>query len=146
MGDLSPHFSEYEFACQHCGLIKLDPALVPALEDLRMLAGGKPIKIHDAYRCEVHNAQVGGAPQSEHETGSAADLEIEGLSLKEMLAAALRNPAFGGIGLYPDEGFIHVDVRERFARWARVAGKYVSYQEGITAMFAKDHEGGEKNR
>lgn len=143
MGDISLHFDEKEFACPHCGEIKLDPALPPALEQLRTLAGNRPIRIHDGYRCPVHNAAVGGAPNSEHETGAASDLDIEGLSLKEMLAAALQVHAFGGIGIYPDDGFIHVDVRERIARWARVAGKYVSYQEGITAMFAKEHEGGE---
>jgi hypothetical protein len=147
MGDLSLHFSRYEFVCPHCGALILDPELVPALEEYRALAGGRPMNIHDGYRCPEHNAAVGGVPHSEHELGAAADLTITGLKLKQMLAYALSVPAFGGIGIYPDQGFIHVDVRPRLARWARLGGEYVSYEEGLSAMLKNDqdviHEGGE---
>ena len=130
MGDLSAHFDQKELACPHCGVCKVVPGLVAALEQLRTNAG-VPIDVHDAYRCEEHNKAVGGVPHSEHPKGEAADIVIEGKSLKEMYELACGVPAFagGGIGLY-DSSFIHVDVRSTPARWARVAGKYV----GIDAL------------
>jgi hypothetical protein len=125
MGDLSPHFSKAEFACRCCGELKLKMRLIDALEKLRNLAG-KAIVVHDGYRCLAHNQQVGGVTDSEHTAGMAADVEIPGLSLQEMYELALQVPEFahGGVGAY-DGGFMHVDVRLRAARWARVRGQYV---------------------
>ena len=44
------------------------------------------------------------------------------------LASEVPQFAQGGIGAY-DSNFLHVDVRDHRARWARVAGKYVGIQE-----------------
>lgn len=130
MGDLSEHFSTSEMACHHCGKLELDSKLVPALEQLRTLAG-QPILVHDAYRCAIHNAQVGGAPHSEHMLGIAADISFQPpKSAKEMYDLAIQVPDFanGGIGLY-SEDLIHVDVRGKAARWSRVQGKYCAIEE-----------------
>ena len=83
MGDLSAHFSKAELACHCCAQLIVDPGLIDALEQLRGLAG-KPIKIHDGYRCPAHNEQAGGVANSEHTRGLAADIEITGLTLQEM--------------------------------------------------------------
>lgn len=132
MGDQSPHFSTSEMQCHDCGKCVLDPGLLPALEALRSL-GPEPILIDDAYRCPEHNAQVGGVNDSTHMEGKAADLRIEGLTLQQMYDRAKSVPAFlnGGIGVY-DGGFIHVDVREGKARWARVRGIYLGLGELVT--------------
>jgi hypothetical protein len=129
MGDLSPHFSKQELACHCCGRLKVDPRLIEALEALRQLAG-VPIVVHAGYRCPAHNQQVGGVPNSEHTRGLAADIRIPDLSLQQMYDLASEVPQFaqGGIGAY-DSNFLHVDVRDHRARWARVAGKYVGIQE-----------------
>jgi uncharacterized protein YcbK (DUF882 family) len=113
------------------GELKLKMRLIDALEKLRNLAG-KAIVIHDGYRCLAHNQQVGGVTDSEHTAGMAADVEIPGLSLQEMYELALQVPEFahGGVGAY-DGGFVHVDVRLRAARWARVKGQYVGVQHLI---------------
>ncbi len=128
MGDLSPHFSKAELACPCCGELKVEKRLLDALEDLRSLAG-KPIVIHDGYRCPNHNQEVGGVTDSEHTRGMAADVDIPGLSLQQMYELALQVPEFveGGIGVY-DGGFVHVDVRLHCSRWARVRGQYVGIQ------------------
>jgi uncharacterized protein YcbK (DUF882 family) len=125
MGDLSPHFSKVELACRCCGELKIEKRLVDALEELRSLAG-KPIVIHDGYRCERHNQEVGGVTDSEHVRGMAADVDIPGLSLQQQYELAVQVPDFveGGIGVY-DSGFLHVDVRLTRSRWARVKGQYV---------------------
>ena len=129
MGDLSPHFSKAELACRCCGRLKVDPRLIEGLEALRILAA-EPIVIHAGCRCPAHNRAVGGVPNSEHTRGLAADIHIPGLNLQQMYDLASEVPQFaqGEIGAY-DSNFLHVDVRDHRARWARVSGKYVGIQE-----------------
>lgn len=125
MGDLSTHFSRSELECRCCQRLKIDARLLDGLEQLRALAG-TPVVIHAGYRCPQHNQAVGGVPNSEHTLGLAADIALPGLSLQRMYELALQVPQFaqGGIGVY-DGGFLHVDVRDHRARWARVSGRYV---------------------
>lgn len=103
--------------------------LIEALELLRA-QGPERILILSGYRCPQHNAGIGGAGKSQHVTGKAADIRIEGLTLLQMYERALKVPAFrdGGIGLY-DTDFMHVDVRTHGkGRWARVSGQYVGIE------------------
>lgn len=126
---LSTHFNELEFACRHCGQVRVDPLLIDALEKLRGLAQA-PITVLDGYRCAQHNDQVPTAAHgSFHVVGQAADVRIAGKTLAEMYSLAMQVGEFsqGGIGLY-DATFIHVDVRGHAARWARVQGKYTSIE------------------
>jgi uncharacterized protein YcbK (DUF882 family) len=129
MGDLSAHFSRKELSCRCCGRLKIDPKLLDGLENLRALAGAI-VTVHAGYRCPRHNREVGGVPQSEHLQGLAADISVPGFSLQRMYELALEIPQFagGGIGVY-DGNFLHVDVRDRRARWARVSGRYVGLTE-----------------
>jgi uncharacterized protein YcbK (DUF882 family) len=144
MGDLSAHFSRTELECRCCGRLQIDSRLLDGLEKLRALAGA-PVVIHAGYRCPEHNAAVGGVPHSEHTSGLAADIALPGLSLQQMYELALQVPQFaqGGIGVY-DGGFLHVDVREHRARWARVSGRYV----GIAALVREPEllAGGERSK
>lgn len=132
MGDLSAHFSKVELACHCCGELKIESALLAALEQLRKLAG-KEIIVHDGYRCVAHNQEAGGVTDSEHTRGRAADIAIAGFSLQQMYELALQVPAFrnGGIGVY-DSSFLHLDTRPHSARWARVRGQYVGIQHLVT--------------
>ena len=130
MGDLSQHFSRKELSCRCCGRLQINSKLLDGLEVLRSLAGA-PVIVHAGYRCPRHNQQVGGVPHSEHLAGEAADISLPGLSLQRMYELALGVPQFvaGGIGVY-DGNFLHVDVRGRMARWARLNGRYV----GVSAL------------
>ena len=60
---------------------------------------------------------MGGVAGSQHTLGTAADLW--GPPVGVLLAAALTVPAFydGGIGVYLNRRFLHVDVRGHRARW-----------------------------
>ena len=129
MGDLSAHFSRSELQCRCCGRLQVDWRLLDGLEKLRELAG-VAIRVHAGYRCPEHNQKVGGVPHSEHMQGMAADISLPSISLQRAYELALEVPQFaeGGIGVY-DGGFLHVDVRERCARWARVDGRYVGIGE-----------------
>ncbi|WP_279279253.1 D-Ala-D-Ala carboxypeptidase family metallohydrolase [Sporotomaculum syntrophicum] len=85
---LGPHFAETEFACRCCGLVRVNPRLVHLLEQLREQLGGKPVVITSAYRCATHHRAVGGARQSQHLLGNAADIAVTGVAPREVAAAA----------------------------------------------------------
>jgi len=114
--------------CPCCGLSCMDVRLHAALTTMdELLPNG--FRITSLTRCHMHNVSVGGARDSLHLYGRAADLYPVNISLYRLIAAALTSPSFesGGIGLYPDSGIIHVDVRPRPARWAKLAGRLTDF-------------------
>lgn len=111
---LSEHFSEDEFDCYCCGEggNKISPILIRELEKLREECGNYPLYINSGYRCPRHNWEVGGATNSQHVQGTAADVaRPQELTFAEFKAAVFRCD-FDGVGLYPHQDFIHVDVRD----------------------------------
>lgn len=58
-------------------------ALVALLEQVRVLCGGRPIIVHSAFRCAELNTVIGGAPNSQHLRGEAADFHVEGMDLRQ---------------------------------------------------------------
>ena len=110
-GNLSEHFSTDEFACHHCGQCgDMHPKLIELLEKLRANMGGVPIHINSGYRCPIHNANVGGVPNSQHVLGTAADLAVPAGMSFDTFQWYVEQLPFDGIGLYPYQDFIHVDV------------------------------------
>ena len=140
MGDLSRNFSKHEFTCRCCGRIEINPRLVDALQELRDLAG-LPVRVTSGYRCPEHNRGIGGATRSQHLLGTAADIVVRGMTPAEMYRLAEDIEAFhnGGIGVYPDKGFIHVNVRDRRARWGQLGGKYVALGKALKNTGGNDH-------
>lgn len=55
---------------------------------------------------------LGTKPTSQHALGRAADIRVAGVGIEELRDVAIRLGA-RGVGLYPEKGFIHVDVREK---------------------------------
>ena len=140
MEDLSKNFSRHEFACRCCGRAEINQRLVDALQELRDLAG-LPVRVISGYRCPEHNRAIGGATRSQHLLGTAADIVVRGMTPAEMYRLAEDVQAFrnGGIGVYPDKGFIHVDVRDGRARWGQLDGKYVALAEALKNTGGNDH-------
>jgi uncharacterized protein YcbK (DUF882 family) len=73
----------------------------------------KPIKITSGYRDPSFNKKIGGATQSRHITGEAADLKIEGYTPKQVAAIIEKLIASGkmkqgGLGIYST--WIHYDT------------------------------------
>ena len=104
---LSNNFNEKELACKHCGEVIIVPQLVTLLQKIRDKVG-KPITITSGYRCPTHNRSIGGAVQSRHMQGQAADIVVKGLTPAQVAKIADGCGA-GGIGTYKS-GFTHVDV------------------------------------
>jgi uncharacterized protein YcbK (DUF882 family) len=77
------------------------------LEELRKEVG-KPIKITSGYRCEKHNADVGGVKNSQHTKGTAVDVQVDGMSPDEVAFYA-EKVGFKFIKRYLT--FTHLDIR-----------------------------------
>lgn len=105
MGDLSLHFSRHEFDCHDGSRSDPSPVLIAALERVRALAGGRPLRIVSGYRSPTWNRKVGGATRSQHLYNRAADLERGKVTVDQAIAAG-----FTGIG-YKGSWAVHVDVR-----------------------------------
>jgi len=117
-----------EINCPCCGFGLLDVRLHAALSVLDELLPSR-FTVTSLTRCRQHNAEVGGTPDSRHLYGLAVDLQPRGVSLYRLMAAALTSPCFeaGGVGLYPDRGIIHLDIRRSPARWGKVGGQFLGF-------------------
>lgn len=105
-GRCSPHFRFHELASKGNGWIELHRALVRGLERYRDALGG-PVAIVSGYRDPAYNKRVGGASNSQHLYGNAADIPP---ALTVARVRTLR--AFSGIGYDAGSGLVrHVDVR-----------------------------------
>lgn len=109
MGDLSPHFSSTEFRDHRTGELPAgypDRGLVQVLERLRSEKGDRPLRIVSGYRSAATNRAVGGAPNSQHLVGRAADIPAGYATVREALRA-------GAVGVgYDKRGWaVHLDTR-----------------------------------
>ena len=113
------HFSKNEFKCKHCGKLPLqgiDRRLLLMLETLRKQIGGRPISVRSGYRCPTNNLQVGGAGDSQHKYGKAADILVNGMSPRELEKYCDKLFANEGVGL-GGASIVHADTRGERARW-----------------------------
>ncbi|ANU80127.1 putative M15 family peptidase [Proteus phage PM 116] len=114
---LNNYFKRREFACKcGCGTSTVDYELLQVITDVREHFG-KPIIITSGHRCFKHNANVGGARNSMHLTGKAADIKVQGVDPADVADyLETKYPDKYGIGRYAGR-FTHIDVRGYKARW-----------------------------
>jgi len=145
MGATSEHFSAMELECHgtKCGpncagtdKNGCQQAIVDALEQFRAAVSahqGKDtgIVVNDAFRCAIHNAEVGGVANSEHVQGIAADVTVWGMTGAQLEAIALTCPSITAIGRSDNPAYIHIDTRhmtQGHARWCYDAhGKWCAW-------------------
>ncbi|MFQ5773707.1 MAG: YcbK family protein [Kiloniellaceae bacterium] len=93
----------------------IDPRLIDALHALRGRVGSRrAFHVISGYRSPKTNAMLrrksaGVARKSYHMRGMAADLFLPDRDLRALHRAALAMKA-GGVGYYPNPGFIHLDT------------------------------------
>lgn len=134
---LSDNFSVAELARsgdEAFGVARIDPRQITCLQNIRNYVG-RPVLIRSGYRSYWHNIEVyrrlGRRPtSSQHLSGRAVDIKIEGMTGVEMAKAAI--DACGpevAIGLGPS--YAHIDVRGNSGVW-----KY----KGVTAQEVAEAE------
>lgn len=123
-GQLSEHFSFAELTVTaHVSLLEKNrfeaAAFVPALaelcaillEPLRRRFG--PVRVLSGYRCPALNAAVGGAANSQHLRGEAADITVPGVPTETVFDWARASlPGFGQLILEP--GWLHVSLGQPY--------------------------------
>lgn len=104
----------------HVGMtVQMDVVLLDILRGIQGWFGAygqdRPIHLNSGYRSPQTNAAEGGARNSWHMRGAAADIVIPGVPVDYLTRLALYLQG-GGVGIYRDKGFIHVD-RGRLRTW-----------------------------
>ena len=122
---LTKNFNLSEFDC-HDGT-KVPTEFIPNAQkvanNLQVLRDHLKVPIRitgSGYRTPSHNKKVGGAKNSQHLTCSAADINADGYTPKQLATEiealiAAKKMKQGGIGIY--KGFVHYDCRGTKARW-----------------------------
>lgn len=95
--------------------IAMDPKLFEFLHKIQQqLLTDKEVHIISGYRSPKTNRMLAGksrnvAKRSFHMQGKALDFTIPGIDLK-LIRDAARSLKLGGVGYYPNSGFIHIDT------------------------------------
>lgn len=110
MARLSKNFTSEEFACKcGCGYDTPNPELIRMLQAARDMYG-KSMIISSGCRCIKHNRMVGGATNSAHITGKAADILTPTGIDRYLIIKALIQAGFERLGINFNKKFIHVDI------------------------------------
>ena len=86
------------------GVRLLHPRLMGIVQQIALAFPGQGIAIYSGYRRDAR-------PSSPHLRGRAVDIAVSGVS-NEQLYAYCRSLPETGCGYYPNQPFVHVDVRE----------------------------------
>lgn len=106
------YFKVREFECKD-GSNEVKQELIDRLDLLRE-EFGSPIKITSGYRSPEYNIKIGGAKNSSHCLGIAAD--IAGKDMDKLYILCCKY--FMAVGDGRNKGFIHVDLRDdKVRRW-----------------------------
>lgn len=101
--------------------IAIDPRLIRILVQINATYN-RPIQLVSGHRTP-HT--IGTSETSQHALGKAADIKVAGVGIEELRALALKLGA-RGVGLYPEKGFVHVDVRDKSKytwKWTEAMGE-----------------------
>jgi uncharacterized protein YcbK (DUF882 family) len=93
----------------------IDPALADLVYDLQRHFQANALRIISGYRTPS------GSGHSNHGRGRAIDLIVPGVA-DEDVAKYARAKGFTGVGVYPNSGFVHVDVRPASYYWIDNSG------------------------
>lgn len=115
---LSKNFKirEFDCKCSRCSKTLVDEELVTTLQKIRDHFG-VAVNITSGYRCAAHNAEVGGASQSYHMQGKAADIYANSVKPIE-IAQYAESIGVRGIGQYSN--FVHIDTRPNKYYWTEL--------------------------
>lgn len=140
---ITPHFSLAELTRTTTGLgnhptpVEIDRLRVLCVNVLEPIRAhfGRPVRVNSAFRSERVNRAVGGTPTSQHRLGEAADIEIGGVSNRDLARWIAANLDFDQVILEnhdprdPSSGWVHVSYRVKRNRnqgLTFAGGRYVT--------------------
>jgi zinc D-Ala-D-Ala carboxypeptidase len=126
---LSPHFSLFEMLASQTATRKgITEQFEPSadvienlkflcnnlLEKIRTLNGNKPIHINSGYRCPKLNTSIGGAKNSQHVFGQAADIDFGSKEANEAFFNLIKgsNTLFDQLINEYNYSWVHVSIRK----------------------------------
>lgn len=95
-------------------ICQFDPRVLNQLYDIRRALGStEPFHVYSGYRSPVTNERYRRlservAEHSYHLTGQAIDIQLPGRDIRQVRNVAVAMRA-GGVGYYPQGGFVHLD-------------------------------------
>lgn len=118
---LTRNFSLEEFRCKDGTIDHEDQLLILAVQ-LQALRDhiGVPIIINSGYRSPEYNIKIGGAKNSFHVKGMAADIRTKYHTPRQLYAiieSLIKSGQMKQGGLSPYNTFVHYDHRGYEARW-----------------------------
>jgi hypothetical protein len=137
MAKLSEHFSKEDFACR-CGQcpkdMRMSLTLIGILEDVRTKFQER-LDIVTGFLCDSAEPQESGPKKNYHASGKAIDFT---LTNKERLIDVFRYlesfPELSGLGLDPQNKYIHIDLREKEpVKWVYAKGEEIVVTDGNRA-------------
>ncbi len=117
---LSKHFKVKQFQCHdNSDKVLVDQQLVYYLEKVWSKFG--KVSLHSCYRTKNHNTKVGGASNSMHLYGKAADFDVRGVKNRVIAVYCEKIGVQALHAYYPEavgpDGWVHIDTRDEYARW-----------------------------
>ena len=92
----------------------MDPRLGKILQGISERFPGRRIQLYSGHR---------EGEKGQHGKGTAMDIGVEGVSSEDLFRYIRSNVKGGGKGYYPDQPFVHVDVRPGTAVWVDFSKK-----------------------
>lgn len=128
-GWVSRHLKIKEIECKcGCGFGTkkgdFDVIIADCFEEIRLKVHEKvgietAIHVNSGCRCDSHNENIGGVPNSRHKLGHALDLRcpkgIDYMDFHKICSDVIGK--FGGVGCYPAKNFVHIDFGRTAKRW-----------------------------
>jgi uncharacterized protein YcbK (DUF882 family) len=90
----------------------IDVRLLQIVAQVSSHFGDAEIEVVSGYRARPY-----GAPHSKHFLGRAMDIRVPGVRARALRDWIWQNFRGIGVGYYPEQGFVHVDVREQDTAW-----------------------------
>ena len=115
---ISEFFMRTEMACNcGCGFDTVDVETLALLDAVRVHFDS-PVIVNSGCRCAAYNKSIGGARNSQHKLGRAADIRVVGVEPADVYDWIAANYPHASLGHY--QTFTHVDTRtDGPARWGR---------------------------